>query len=67
MPDEWRRSILVPIYKNKGDIHSMAHKLNSPVISTTLNIPFILIDRYKYTSPLVKHLVRSKNIVEQLG
>jgi hypothetical protein len=22
MPDEWRRSILVPIFKNKGDIQS---------------------------------------------
>ena len=46
----------------------MAHQLNSPVISTTLNISFILVDRYQYTSPpLVKHLVRSKNMVEQLG
>ena len=45
----------------------MAHQLNSPVISTTLNIPFILVDRYQYTSPLVRHLVRSKNMVEQFG
>jgi hypothetical protein len=22
MPDEWRRSILVPIFKNKGDVQS---------------------------------------------
>ena len=45
----------------------MAHQLNSPVTSTTLNIPFILVDRYQYVSPLVRHLVLSKNMVEQLG
>ena len=22
MPEEWRRSVLIPIYKNKGDAHS---------------------------------------------
>jgi hypothetical protein len=28
MPDEWRRSILVPIFKNKGDIQSCTNYRN---------------------------------------
>jgi hypothetical protein len=47
--------------------HSMAHQLNSPIISTTLIISLILVYQYRYTSPLVKHHVRPKYMVEQLS
>ena len=37
MPEEWRRSILVPIFKNKGDIQSQdAGKMEEKYISTYL-------------------------------
>jgi hypothetical protein len=44
----------------------MAPILNSLEISITLNISFILTDPYQYT-PLVRHLIRSKDMVEQFG
>ena len=38
------------------------------IISTTLNISLVLVDWYPYaSSPLLRHLVRSKDIVEHLG
>jgi hypothetical protein len=43
----------------------MAHQLNFPVIYAALNIPLILVDRYQHTSPLSRHLVRPKDMVEQ--
>jgi hypothetical protein len=42
-------------------------QLTAPVISTTLNISIILVDRYQYTSPLIKHLARLEDMIEQLG
>jgi hypothetical protein len=45
----------------------MVHQLNSLVISTTLNISLVPIDRYQYTPPpVVRHLVRLEDMDEQL-
>ena len=47
---------------------SVAYQLNSLIISTTLDIYLVLVDWYHYdSSPLLRYLVRSKNIVEHLG
>ena len=35
MPEEWRRSILIPIYKNKGDIQSCTNYLGIKLMSHT--------------------------------
>jgi hypothetical protein len=35
MPDEWRRSILVPIFKNKGDIQSCTNYKGIKLMSHT--------------------------------
>jgi hypothetical protein len=38
MPDEWRRSILVPIFKNKGDIQSCTNYGRIKLISHTMKL-----------------------------
>jgi Reverse transcriptase (RNA-dependent DNA polymerase) len=38
MPDEWKRSILVPIFKNKGDIQSCTNYRGIKLMSHTINI-----------------------------
>ena len=38
MPDEWRRSILVPIYKNKGDIQSCTNYRGIRLMSHTIKL-----------------------------
>jgi hypothetical protein len=48
-------------------LYSMAHELSFSIISTTLNISLSLVDQYQYTSPLVRHLIRPEDMVEQLG
>jgi Reverse transcriptase (RNA-dependent DNA polymerase) len=38
MPDEWRRSILVPIFKNKGDIQSCTNYRGIKLMSHTIKL-----------------------------
>ena len=38
MPEEWRRSILVPIYKNKGDIQSCTNYQGIKLMSHTIKL-----------------------------
>jgi Reverse transcriptase (RNA-dependent DNA polymerase) len=38
MPDEWRRSILVSIFKNKGDIQNCTNYKGIKLISHTINL-----------------------------
>jgi Reverse transcriptase (RNA-dependent DNA polymerase) len=38
MPDEWRRSILVPIFKNKGDIQSCTNYRGIKLMSHTMKL-----------------------------
>jgi hypothetical protein len=38
MPDEWRRSTLVPIFKNKGDIQSCTNYLGIKLMSHTMKL-----------------------------
>jgi hypothetical protein len=38
MPEEWRRSILVPIYKNKGDIQSCTNNRRIKLMSHTMKL-----------------------------
>jgi Reverse transcriptase (RNA-dependent DNA polymerase) len=38
MPDEWRRSILVPIFKNKGDIQSCINYRGIKLMSHTIKL-----------------------------
>jgi hypothetical protein len=73
MKPNWFTDILIIPFKRclitlPPWLHNMAHQLNSLVTSTTSNISLILVDRYQYTfPPIVKHLVRPENMVEQLG
>jgi Reverse transcriptase (RNA-dependent DNA polymerase) len=38
MPDEWRRSILIPIFKNKEDIQSYTNYTKIKLMSHTMNL-----------------------------
>ncbi|MBN3291679.1 YTX2 protein, partial [Polypterus senegalus] len=38
MPEEWRRSILVSTFKNKGDVHRCSNYRNIKLISHTMKI-----------------------------
>ena len=38
MPDEWRKSILVPIYKNKGDIQSCTNYRGIKLMCHTMKL-----------------------------
>jgi hypothetical protein len=38
MPDEWRKSILVPIFKNKGDIQSCTYYRGIKLMSHTMKL-----------------------------
>jgi hypothetical protein len=38
MPDEWRRSILVPIFENKGDVQSCTNYRGIKVMSHTMKL-----------------------------
>jgi hypothetical protein len=38
MPDEWRRSILVPIFKNNGDVQSCTNYLGIKLMSHTMKL-----------------------------
>jgi hypothetical protein len=38
MSDEWRRSILVPIFKNKGDIQSCTNYRGIKLMSHTIKL-----------------------------
>ncbi|RZB91510.1 Carbon catabolite repressor protein 4-like 2 isoform B [Glycine soja] len=45
MPEEWRRSTLVPIYKNKGDIQNCANYRGIKLMSHTLKLWERVIER----------------------
>ncbi|KAK3507279.1 hypothetical protein QTP70_013537 [Hemibagrus guttatus] len=54
MPEEWRRSVLVPIFKNKGDVQSCSNyrgiKLMSHTMKSTTDAIFalrILMEKYR--------------------
>ena len=38
MPEEWRRSVLIPIYKNKGDAHCCGNYRGIKLMSHTMKI-----------------------------
>ena len=38
MPEEWRRSILVPIFKNKGDVQSCTNYRGIKLMSHTMKL-----------------------------
>jgi hypothetical protein len=38
MPDEWRRSILVPIFKNMGDVQSCTNYRGIKLMSHTIKL-----------------------------
>ena len=38
MPEEWRRSVLVPIYKNKGDMQSCGNYRGIKLMSHTMKL-----------------------------
>ncbi|KAH1238660.1 LINE-1 retrotransposable element ORF2 protein [Glycine max] len=45
MPEEWRRSMLVPIYKNKGDIQNCANYRGIKLMSHTMKLWERVIER----------------------
>ena len=59
MPDEWRKSILVPIYKNKGDIQNCSNYRGIKLMSHTM----------KLWERVIEHCVRlaTRIFVNQFG
>ena len=51
IPDEWRRNILVPIYKNKGDIQSCTNYRRIKLMSHTM----------KLWKRVIEHRLRANN------
>ena len=45
MPDEWRRSTLISIYKNKGDIQNCANYSGIKLMSHTMKLWEMVIER----------------------
>jgi len=45
MPDAWRKSILIPIYKNKGDIQNCANYCGIKLMSHTMKLWERVIER----------------------
>jgi hypothetical protein len=44
MPDEWRRRILVPIFKNNGDVQSCTNYLGIKLMSHTMKLGEMIIE-----------------------
>jgi hypothetical protein len=58
IPDEWRRSILVPIFKNKRDIQSCTNYRGIKLMSHTMNLWEIVIEhRLKKLTTVSKNQV----------
>jgi Reverse transcriptase (RNA-dependent DNA polymerase) len=55
MPDEWRRSILVPIFKNKGDIQSYTNYRGIKLMSHTM----------KFWERVIEHRLRKLTTVSK--
>jgi hypothetical protein len=55
MPDEWRRSILVPIFKNKGDIQSCTNYRGIKLMSHTM----------KFWERVIEHRLRKLTTVSK--
>jgi len=45
MPDEWRKNTLIPMYKNKGDIHNCANYMEIKLMSHTMKLWKRVIER----------------------
>ena len=45
IPDEWRESVMIPIYKNKGDVQECSNYRGKKLISHTMKIWERIIDR----------------------
>jgi hypothetical protein len=55
MPDEWRRSILVPIFKNNGDIQNCTNYKGIKFVSHTM----------KFLERVIKHRLRKLTTVSK--
>jgi hypothetical protein len=57
MPEEWRRSILVPIFKNKGDVQSCTNYRGIKLMSHTMKLWKRVIEHRLYVSPCFSSLL----------
>ena len=55
MPDDWKKSILIPIYKNKGDIQNSANYRGIKLISHTI----------KLWERIIENRIRAKTLVSK--
>ena len=53
MPDDWRKSISIPIYKNKGDIQNCANYRGIKLMSNTI----------KLWERVIENRIRAENLV----